>query len=49
MPATPGYPNISQADELDMWQTSERNAEERFTNLTQNDEYWSYKRFKEGN
>lgn len=40
---------ISQADKLDMWQTSERNAQERFTNLTQNDKYRSYKPFKETN
>ena len=40
---------ISQADKLDMWQTSERNVEERSTNPTQNDDYWSYKAFKERN
>ena len=32
-----------------MWQTSERNVQERSSNLTQNDDYWSYKVFKKGN
>lgn len=40
---------ISQADKLDMWQTSERDVQERFTNRTQNDDYRPHKPFKEGN